>query len=84
MKPNDELWNAIARQLPEGSILEGTVTVAQFAAIDGDLQSITIWNTDEMTNPQVIGLLELAKFDVMGAAAIGPFDAHWAEGDDDE
>jgi hypothetical protein len=55
--------------------------VAQYLSSEGECESVVLYDLGDTTAPQMVGLIELAKFDVMGDARIGPHDDHWAEED---
>jgi hypothetical protein len=67
--------------IKDGVMPDSMVVVASFIQPDGSPATATYHWTDDVPIVKVLGMLEMAKFDVMGAAGCGPFDPAWERDD---
>ena len=63
------------------AIPEAIITVVQYLDADGESRNCVYYRIDDITVPPALGLIELAKFDIMGDHRVGWADGHWREDD---
>lgn len=80
---SDQERDYIESVIGSEAIPEAVIVIVQYVSPEGEHLTSVKSNTDDIPAPWAVGLVEMAKMDVMGMARIGPHDPHWQEAEDD-
>lgn len=63
------------------AVPEAIIAIVQYVSADGQSLHSVYYRIDDITVPQALGLVELAKYDIMGDNRVGWADSHWRDDD---